>query len=329
MKHSPSSILPLALTLLLPLAAYAGGGHDHGDEPQPAPPSQSGPLRLTLSMTRNLGLETAEAVLRPFEKTFSALGHIEADPASTVAVSTRISGRVTALHVHEGARVRAGASLLALESRIVADPPPSIVLSAPRDAHVLELRARVGDPVEPQSALMILADLSVVHAVAQLPESQLARVAPGQKVLVRPHAFPGEVFSGQVLRTAAAADRASGTVRVFVEIKNPDGKLLPGLRASFAFVAEEVATSVIVPRSAILGEGGDLFVFRQLTTAPFAYERTTVETGLRDSEWVEIIHGVLPGDHVVTKGNYQLQFVGGGAAKLEDDHDHGPGGHQH
>jgi hypothetical protein len=39
----------------------------------------------------------------------------------------------------------------------------------------------------------------------------------------------------------------------------------------------------------------------------------------------------VPGDRVVTRGNYQLQYVGGGAQKLEDDHghSHGPGGHKH
>ena len=42
-------------------------------------------------MTRNLGLETAEVVLRPFEKTFSALGHIEADPASAMAAASPLT----------------------------------------------------------------------------------------------------------------------------------------------------------------------------------------------------------------------------------------------
>ena len=93
----------------------------------------------------------------------------------------------------------------------------------------------------------------------------------------------------------------------------------------------EAVHAVVVPRAAVLGEMGDLFVFRQVTTAPFAYERTPVVVGLRGARDIEIIEGVLPGDRVVTRGNYPLQFVGVGAQKLEDDHghSHGPGGHKH
>jgi multidrug efflux pump subunit AcrA (membrane-fusion protein) len=103
------------------------------------------------------------------------------------------------------------------------------------------------------------------------------------------------------------------------------------MRAQLAFVVGQSETAVVVPRAAVLGENGDLFVFRQLPTAPFAYERTPVVLGWRDDPWVELVDGILPGDRVVTRGNYQLQYVGGGAARIEDDHghSHGPGGHQH
>jgi multidrug efflux pump subunit AcrA (membrane-fusion protein) len=104
------------------------------------------------------------------------------------------------------------------------------------------------------------------------------------------------------------------------------------MRTQLSFVVEESEAAVVVPREAVLGENGDFFVFRQIMTAPFAYERTPVVVGLRDDRFIEIVDGVLPGDRVVTRGNYQLQYVGGGAAaKIEDDHghSHGPGGHQH
>jgi membrane fusion protein, heavy metal efflux system len=135
-----------------------------------------------------------------------------------------------------------------------------------------------------------------------------------------------------VKTTAANLERDTGTLRVFVHTENPEGKLLPGMRAQLTFVIEETDAAVVVPRSAVLGEAGDLFVYRQIMTAPFAYERTPVVVGNRDDRYIEIIEGVLPGDRVVTHGNYQLQYVGGGGAqKIEDDHghSHGPGGHKH
>jgi RND family efflux transporter MFP subunit len=174
-----------------------------------------------------------------------------------------------------------------------------------------------------------LLDPTEVEAVAQVFEAQIAGVKPGQAVSFTALAYPNSTFPGRVKDIAPSVNRDTGTVRVFVQVPNPDGRLLLGMRGQLAFVVAESDTAVVVPRTAILGEAGDFFVFRQVMTGPFQYERAAVEVGLRNDRFVEIIDGVLPGDRVVTRGSYQLQFVGAGAAKIEDDHSHGPGGHQH
>lgn len=293
---------------------------------------QSGPVRLTKMMVENLGLETAEVELRPMEKTFPALGSVEPKPGKVAAIASRVAGRVTKLHVHDGQHVKAEEVLVEIESRIVAEPPPRVALRAPFDGTVLETNVVRGGAVEPERNLVTLIDLSEVDVVAQVFEAQIGAVKVGQSVRITALAFPDRVFEGRVRTTSAALDRATGTLRVFVQTQNSEHKLLPGMRAQLAFITERTEDAVIVPRSAVLGEAGDLFVYRQIMTAPFTYERTPVVVGLRDDRFIEIIEGVLPGDRVVTRGNYQLQYVnGGGAQKLEDDHghSHGPGGHKH
>jgi len=323
---------------LIPLLTMSAGlmaqdhGHAHDAAPAAAGNAAAGGLvRLTKPMVENLGLETAEVVLRPMEKSFPALGVVAPRPDRVTAIASRVAGRVTRLHVQEGQRVKAGDVLLEVESRIVADPPPTVVFKAPADGVVLEIGVVPGGAVEPERNLLTLADLSTVDVVAPVFEAHLGAVRPGQTVRFTVLAYPGLTITGTVRATAAGLERESGTLRVFVAVGNPDGKLLPGMRAELAFVTAQTEDAVVVPRSAVLGEWGDLFVFRQVMTAPFAYERTPVVVGLREPGHVEIIEGVLPGDRVVTRGNYPLQFVGGGAQKLEDDHghSHGPGGHKH
>lgn len=296
----------------------------------PATP-QSGPVRITRMMAQNLGLETAEVVLRPMQKTFPALGIVEPEPGKITAITSRVAGRVTKLAVHDGQRIKAGEFLAEIESRVVADPPPRLTFTAPMSGVVLEVEATVGGAVTPDHPFITLIDLSEVDVVAHVHEGQLAAVKPGQAVQIRSIAHPDLIITGKVKTTAASLSRETGTLRVFVHAENADEKLLPGMRAQLAFVTAESDDAVVVPRAAVLGDAGDLFVFRQIMTAPFAYERTPVVIGLRDDRFVEIIEGVVPGDRVVTRGNYQLQYVGGGATTIEDDHghSHGPGGHQH
>lgn len=323
--------LPSLLFLAAAAALHAGPGHDHGDAELAHAAPSSGPVRLTETMVRNLDLRTAEVELRALEKTFPALGHIEADQARVMAVTTRVPGRVTRLTAYEGQHVREGDFLLEVESRIVADPPPKLQFKAPRAGVILDLHTLAGDAVAPEAHLLKVADLSEVFAVAQVYEGQLASVAPGQRVRVRPIAYRDLAFEGEVVRTAASLDRETGTLRVFVRVANKDGRLLPGMRVQLAFVTADSEAAVVVPRAAVLGEAGDLFVFRQLAEMSFTYERTPVVVGLRDDRFVEIIDGVLPGDLVVTRGNYQLQYVGSSGQKIEDDHghSHAPGSPQH
>lgn len=322
----------IAFLLIASAVAAQEHKHPHDDAPgtQPAG-AQAGPVRLTQVMVQNLGLETAEVELKPMEKTFTALGMVEPEPEKVAAISTRVAGRVTKLLVRDGQRVKSGDILLEIESRVVADPPPKLTFKAPIDGIVLEKSVVAGGTVEPDRNLITLADLAEVDVVAHVFEAQIGAVKPGQSVRIRALAYPAQIFAGTVKSTAASLDRETSTLRVFVRTSNSDQKLLPGMRAQLAFITTQTEDAVVVPRSAVLGEAGDLFVYRQIMTAPFAYERTPVVVGLRDDRYVEIIDGVLPGDRVVTRGNYPLQFVGGGAQKIEDDHghSHGPGGHQH
>lgn len=318
-----STKLSLLLLALGATVLARGAPCDHGHEPGTGA-IHSGPITLTETMVRNLDLQLAEVGLRTVEKIFPALGQVEADQARISAVSPRISGRVTRLAVHEGQRVKAGDLLLELESRVVADPPPRIEFNASRDGIVLDLHTVTGEAVAPEAHLLRIADLTEVFAVAQVYEGQLANVKNGQRVRVRPIAFADTSFDGEVTHTAARLDRETGTLRVFVRVANPDGKLLPGMRVQLAFVTAESEMAVVVPRAALLGDGGDLFVFRELADAPRTFERTPVVVGLRDDRFVEIIDGVLPGDRVVVRGNYQLQFVvdPASAGSAHDHHGH-------
>ncbi len=315
------------------LACAQDHKHPHDDAPgATTATAQTGPVRLTKMMVDNLGLETVEVELKPMEKTFPALGSVDPEPGKIAAIASRVAGRVTKLTVHDGQRVKAGEVLLEVESRVVADPPPRLTFKAPMDGVVLETSVVLGGTVEPDKNLITVIDLSEVDVVARVFEAQIGAVKVGQTVRIKALAYPNVTFTGKVKTTAADLDREAGTLRVFVHTENPEGKLLPGMRTQMTFVIEETEAAVVVPRSAVLGEAGDLFVYRQIMTAPFAYERTPVVVGNRDDRFIEIIEGVLPGDRVVTRGNYQLQYVGGGGAqKIEDDHghSHGPGGHKH
>jgi len=302
-------------------------------------------IEVGAHVAQNIGLQSVAAELRPIERTVSALGRVEAEPGSLVAITSRVAGRVTELAVHDGQRVEADDFLVAVESRVAAQTPPRLRFTSPIAGRVLEAEIPLGGAVEPADTLLTLVDLSEVDVVGEIHSRDLANVRLGQRVRVRSAAYPGEVFEGELKTIAANVDPQTGTRRVFVHTPNFQEKLLLGMRVQLSIVVEKQARTIVVPREAVRGEAGEFFVFRELpnesgnsdTTASHErhYERTSVVVGLRDDRFVEIIDGVLPGDRVVTRGNYQLEYLeaarGEGSAAFDDGHghSHGPGGHQH
>lgn len=296
----------------------------------PDPKREQNTVVLDANALANLRLEFASAEPRPFEETAFALGLVESRPGATVALSSRIPGRVIGLAAMLGESVEAGAEIVRVESRQAGDPPPVVALRAPRAGVVTALAVHLGDPVEPDSALLEITDLSELHAVARVPEAVAGRLRPGEtKARIRLTAFPGEVFTGDLVRLGVEADPASGTLAAHFRLPNPDGRLRPGLRAEFSLILASRSDVLSVPREAVQGEGAaPRVVFTKDFELPGAFVKTPVILGATNDRHVEIISGLFPGDEVVTRGAYSLSFAGGGGVSLKESLD-AAHGHEH
>jgi len=149
-----------------------------------SPEKAAATVILNETGVQNLQIQTAEAEESDFEKTVFALGRIQAIPEKRSVVASRISGRIVELRTALGAMVEAGADVARLESRQPGDPPPSVWLKAPTGGLVTASEVRLGEPVDPDKALLEITDLSEVYAIAKLPEHLAGRIKPGP-----PHTF--------------------------------------------------------------------------------------------------------------------------------------------
>lgn len=283
---------------------------------------------LDVNTIANLRLETASAEPRVFEETVFALGRIEARHGSIAVVSSRISGRVVGLFAHLGDVVAADEEIVRVESRLAGDPPPTVGLRAPQAGTVTACEIHLGDPVEPDRALLEITDLTTVEAVARVPEHEAGRIRKGTTARIRLAAYPGEVFVGELTRLAAVADSATGTLAAYFTLPNQDGRLRPGLRAEFSIVVSSRPDVLAVPRAAVQGEGGNRFVFAKDFELKHAFLKSPVVLGASNDAFIEIVSGLFPGDEVVTSGAYSLAFAGGGSVSLKEALD-AAHGHEH
>lgn len=294
--------------LFFAVDAAAHEGHDHAPGEEQAA-VMSGPVSISPTARENLQIKVHEAGMVTIEETIPALGQIEPIPGRAAAISSRIAGRVSALKVNDGERVRKNQPLVEVESRQLGDPPPRVTYTAPFDGVVIDRHAALGETVDPDRHLMEVVDLSEVYAAGRVHEGQIALLKPGQSARVAVEAFPDEIFTGSVELISGSLDPETRTLRVWVRLDNAEGKLRPNMGVTLNIIVNQAASAIGIPHSAVLGDTGEKFVFVESEGDPLTFERRPVVTGIRDDRYIEIVQGVYPGDRVVTEGAYQLQYV--------------------
>jgi RND family efflux transporter MFP subunit len=121
-------------------------------------------------------------------------------------------------------------------------------IRAPFDGVVLVKNANVGDIITPfsnaagsQGAVVTMADLGTLEVEADVSESSLAKVSPGQPVEITLDALPGQRFQGQVAGIVPTVDRAKATVMTKVRFDQLDARILPEMSAKVVFLSKKPA----------------------------------------------------------------------------------------
>lgn len=176
-------------------------------------------------------------------------------------------------------------------------------LTSPIEGIVVERNATIGATVGSDANLFKIIDLSRVWIDANVFEKDLERVKLGQEVKVSVPAFPETSFTGKVILVSSVLDPETRSVKVRTEVSNPNGRLKPDMFANVEIVTDLHRTTISIPQTALLNDGGKTVVF---VAEGNGYKRRDVTAGIQGKDRVEILDGLNAGDKVVVKGNYLL-----------------------
>ncbi len=125
---------------------------------------------------------------------------------------------------------------------------------------VVERKLAQGQVVQPADTLFVVADLSRLWAVAQVPEQQVSQVKVGQSVSIEVPALGNERLVGKLIFVGQTINPETRTVLVRTELDNRDGRLKPAMLASMLIEAKPVER-MVVPSSAVVRESDEDHVF--------------------------------------------------------------------
>ncbi len=204
-----------------------------------------------------------------------------------------------ALSEMEGASLKM--RIFGIEEESIGKP---LIVRSPINGRVVDLNVAPGEFIaEPEEPLMIIADLSSVWVTANIQEKDIRLIQPGDEVIARFPAYPGEVYDGTVLFISDILDRETRTTRVRIEFENEDNKLKPGMFASVRFLSKP-AQEIVLPPRAVLQRRDYAYVYVQ--TAPFTFEMRRVVTGEVLDDQLVIISGLQPDEVVITQNAVML-----------------------
>jgi membrane fusion protein, heavy metal efflux system len=185
-----------------------------------------------------------------------------------------------------------------------------IPIKAPEAGVVLKRLVTTGTVVNIGQELFVIADLSKVLMVAQVPEAFLGRLRVGQAVTVNVQSYPDRQFPGRIERLAEELDPETRTIQVRIALANPGGVLKPESYAKAAIPIGAAKPAVFIATSAVQDIDGASSVFVQSAPGkfdmrPVALGRTVPGTGGKDR--VEVTDGLSAGEMVAVEGAFLLK----------------------
>jgi len=171
---------------------------------------------------------------------------------------------------------------------------------SPVTGRVVARSAAPGLLVQPGNAPapVTVSDTTHLWMVASIPESDIGQYHIGQLVHVRVQAFPNKTYSGTIFYVGDASDPNTHRIPIKAAVVDENHELRPQMLADFTIVLREPILGVAVPAKALVREPDGTFTVWITSKNSSAFYKRTVQVGLMQEEYVQILDGLKVGELV-------------------------------
>jgi RND family efflux transporter MFP subunit len=178
-------------------------------------------------------------------------------------------------------------------------------LYSPIEGVLLKKLGEVGEITGVGIPLFVVSDIRKIKVNAYIPENELHNIKIGQKANVLVSSL-GETYAGIIIEVGSAADPASRSFLVKIEIDNPKMMIRPGMIAEVTIASENKKEVLVIPVEAIQHDFNDQsFVYVVDNKLNKAFRRN-VNLGQLFNNKIEITSGLNENEIVVTGGQQKL-----------------------
>jgi len=172
-------------------------------------------------------------------------------------------------------------------------------------AGVLGLRqVNVGQYVEAGQPIVELTLVDALELRFYLPQQDLPRLAPGQKVLGVVGRCEAR-FEGTLSAVDPRVDPATRMVGLQAVVKGEPGSLHPGMAVRVRLLVDEIPDAILLPQEAVVRQGTKYLVYT--VDAQNAAQPHEVTLGEFFVDGVHVTSGIAAGEQVIVSGQQKLQ----------------------
>lgn len=190
-----------------------------------------------------------------------------------------------------------------IQKKLIQKQIRSTNITAPFSGVITQKMIELGAFVGQGTPVFQITDISSLKLTVNVPERDVLKFRVGSTVSVRADIYGDKVFRGKIKSISVVADRAHN-YKIQVEVLNPKRELMAGMYGSVKIENLNSKVGLSVPRTALVGSSKKPQVYVVKNNVAHL---TSFTAGMSDGEYIEVVSGISKEDHVVVKGQVNLQ----------------------
>ena len=205
--------------------------------------------------------------------------------------NAKVSYQSASIRFQELARqINLAAEQARLNAAIASQQLQDFTIVSKIDGRLYQLQKVKGELVTPQMPIAIIGAADNFLIELEIDETDIARVQPGQRVLVTLSSYPDKVWEASVSEIRPIMNERSKLFALEAQFVKPPNTLFPNLTAEANIIIQSKEKTLTIPR---------IYLVNDSTVLLESGEKRTVKVGLKDYQKAEIVSGLVVTDVLV------------------------------